>query len=676
MNGLTGFKTQKIFKALVSESVYDNARYLVEYCCFRFLSRDNSFIHPCLKEPAFQRLIFITMLAWESPYHVESDSDEATFQGKLVGKEAFVRIAPAISGVADYPTAHNLFKALAGDEQGISLTLWLTYVHELLKVHEGRKSYQTRECPQLSEETVLCIGSSNKRPVLKWSNNMAWPGKVTLTDKSLYFEAVGLNGRQEARRLDLTRNRLQVDKTKVGPMGSALFDSAVCISSGPKSETWVLEFVDLGGELRRDVWHAFISEVIALHKFLSEFGPLDGDHSLLHVYGAKKGKERAIASAINSIARLQTLQFMRKLLDDPIKLVQFSYLQSAPYGDIVYQTLAVNYWAGPLLKRSGETEYQPAQRVMASDETMEIGNHVVDIDGSVYLRRWMRSPSWNSSASINFWKNCVIKKGIALSKNLVVADQTCVEKAAFICTERFQVVEKTQATIDAAKLTGIPSNIDLFKELLLPLTMATQNFEKLRRWEDPQQTIYFLVFAYVIIFRNFLPYIFPAMLMVLAAGMLTLKGLKEQGRLGRFFGKVTILDQPPSNTIQKIVAVKEAMRDVENYLQNLNVSLLKIRTIVLSGEPKITTEVAVVLLSFAAVLLFVPFKYVAAFLLLDLFTRELDFRKETARRVVTFLKERWNTVPAAPVVVLPFQGHDSPPENTNTNIENKQSHIS
>ena len=64
-------------------------------------------------------------------------------------------------------------------------------------------------------------------------------------------------------------------------------------------------------------------------------------------------------------------------------------------------------------------------------------------------------------------------------------------------------------------------------------------------------------------------------LIVLATGILTLKGLKEQGRLGRSFRKVTIRDQPPSNTIQKIISVKDAMRDVEHYLQNLNVTLLK-----------------------------------------------------------------------------------------------------
>lgn len=81
---------------------------------------------------------------------------------------------------------------------------------------------------------------------------------------------------------------------------------------------------------------------------------------------------------------------------------------------------------------------------------------------------------------------------------------------------------------------------------------------------------------------------FPVTLMVLATSMLVLKGLKQQGRLGRTFGKVTIRDQPPSNTIEKIIAVKEAMRDVEKYMQSINVTLLKVRTIFLAGQPQVS----------------------------------------------------------------------------------------
>lgn len=57
-----------------------------------------------------------------------------------------------------------------------------------LRVHDGRKLYQFEQGPQSTSERILCLGSSRKPPVLKWEGNMAWPGKLTLTDKALYFE--------------------------------------------------------------------------------------------------------------------------------------------------------------------------------------------------------------------------------------------------------------------------------------------------------------------------------------------------------------------------------------------------------------------------------------------------------------------------------------------------------
>ena len=46
------------------------------------------------------------------------------------------------------------------------------------------------------------------------------------------LQAIGLSGHKDAIKLDLTRDGLRVEKAKVGPLGSALFDSAVSISSG------------------------------------------------------------------------------------------------------------------------------------------------------------------------------------------------------------------------------------------------------------------------------------------------------------------------------------------------------------------------------------------------------------------------------------------------------------
>lgn len=411
--------------------------------------------------------------------------------------------------------------------------------------------------------------------------------------------------------------------------------------------------------MRRDVWYAFISEVIGLYKFIREYGPKDGDQSVYDIYGSHKGKDRAVANAINAIARLQALQFMKRTIDEPTKLVQFSYLHNAPYGEVVLQTLAVNFWGGTMIKKLTDIDSEPEPLGEPNGEAPESSNHVFDIDGSVYLRKWMRSASWGTSASLAFWKNSSVRQGVVLSKNLVVADMSLVEKASMTCKDRYRVAEKTQATIDAAMIEGIPSNIDLFKELVLPLTLTARNFERLRRWDDPLVTASFLGLVYTLIYRNLMSYIFPVTLMIFAAGMLVLKGLKEQGRLGRFFGKVTIYDQPPSNTIQKIIALKEAMREVEKSLQNVNVVLLKIRSIILAGHPQVAMEIALALLLGSTILLLVPFKYVAAFLIFDLFTRELEFRRPMVEAFTKFLKERWDAVPAAPVVVLPFEDKES-----------------
>lgn len=675
MNGSTGPKMQKLFEALVPKLVHKDARNLVEYCCFRFLSRDNSDFHPCLQELAFRRLIFITMLGWEKPYRLENDSyldgsEEASLQTRLVGEESFVRIAPAIPGVADRSTVHNIYKALAGDKGGISFSIWSSYINKLLKVHNERKSYEF-QLPHMPSEQVLCVGSSRKQPVLKWEGNMAWPGKLTLTERALYFEPLDFSKSKKVERLDISGHDAQVNKTKVGLFGSELFDSAVSISSGEKEcKPWVLEFIDLGGDMRRDVWHASMSEVIAFHKFVHEYGPQE-DEFASSIYGADKGKKRAKIDAVNSISRLQSLQSIRKLLDEPLKLLQFSYLKYAPYGDIVYQTLALNYWGGrgSLLPKWKKVKSPYTKNARSLDEASEVNYHVHDVDGSVYLSQWMRSPTWASNNSISFWRNAPLKQGLVLSKNLIVGGASLTERAVRICRDKSKVIEKTQATIDAATLEGIPSNIDLFKELILPLSSMVRSFEKLRRWENPYMTVAFLGLAYAIIFRNLLAYVFPTTLMVAATILLSLKALREQGRLGRFFGKVIIRDQPPSNTVQKIIALKKAMRDMEKFLQNINVTLLKLRTIVLSGQPQITTEVALVLLSSATILLIVPFKYVLSFLIFDTFTRELEFRREMVLRFKKLVKDRWETVPAAPVVVLPFENDQKGPMHQTNKLE-------
>ena len=90
----------------------------------------------------------------------------------------------------------------------------------------------------------------------------------------------------------------------------------------------------------------------------------------------------------------------------------------------------------------------------------------------------------------------------------------------------------------------------------------------------------------------------------------------------------------------------------------INLQLLTPIFIFLFNALQITREVALVLLASATILLVVPFKYVLAFFVFDLFTRELEFRKEMVLRFSKLLKDRWETVPAAPVIVLPFENDE------------------
>lgn len=77
----------------------------------------------------------------------------------------------------------------------------------------------------------------------------------------------------------------------------------------------------------------------------------------------------------------------------------------------------------------------------------------------------------------------------------------------------------------------------------------------------------------------------------------------------------------------------------------------------------------------SAVLLIVPFKYILGFLLFDVFTRELEFRREMVMKFRRLLKERWDAVPAAPVVVLPYEGDETRAPNQKREIDDIETRI-
>ncbi|KAI5065180.1 hypothetical protein GOP47_0019875 [Adiantum capillus-veneris] len=657
LSGYEGSRMIREFDSQCTDSFQKEARHLVEYCCFKYLAGCSKDIHPQLKDASFRKLLFITMLSWQQPYN--SAEDNRSEHEKMVGKGAFVRIAPAVAGIADRPTALHLYEILSESREGLSYIVWDTYILELLRVHEERMQHKLDEGSNLSldaDETVLCVGASKRQPVQMWnSNNIPWPGRLTLTERALYFEPNGIFQHQKAMKLDLTGGQGTVERKKVGPLGAPLYDSAIAVSSDSKSNAWVIEFVNFSGDGRREVWFAFIDELLSAYAFISEYGPAVDDPVLCHIQGSQHGNRKVIASAINGIARVQAAQStLGRLIESPGRLLQFSRINDNSVGDLVKQALAVNLWGGKF-----DVDYKDSKKIAGDNasigDAFSSGLHITNIDGSVYLQRWMKSPTWQSPRSSSFWKHKAGVKGLILGKDLVVGDLAFLERAVKVFKDQSQMLERTKATIDGALVKGIPSNIDLLKELMLPFTIMFINLRKLQRWQNPQATVIFLGTCLLVLYKGWLRYSVPVMLLTAAVLVFTLHNLKSRGRLGDGFGRVVIREQPPSNTLQKILALKEALAEMEIQIQKANIALLKLRNLALAGHPQGRNMVAFALLAASLVLTLVPFRYVCVFVLLDQFTCELEFRRGMVLKLARQLEDWWGALPAAPVVVLPYE---------------------
>ncbi len=61
----------------------------------------------------------------------------------------------------------------------------------LARVLEDRHQYQETGGVTLGlqpGECIVSVGDRKRQPVQKWNGNLVWPGRLTLTDRALYFE--------------------------------------------------------------------------------------------------------------------------------------------------------------------------------------------------------------------------------------------------------------------------------------------------------------------------------------------------------------------------------------------------------------------------------------------------------------------------------------------------------
>ncbi|XP_074562385.1 uncharacterized protein LOC141818867, partial [Curcuma longa] len=459
---------QSNFNSVASDTKKSSSNYarnFLEYCCFRTLALSTQ-VSGHLSDKTFRRLTFDMMLAWEAPA-AESQPTLKVDKERTAGIEAFSRIAPAIPTIADVITCFNLFDVLTTSTGGrLTFAVYEKYLGALDRAIKKMKA-QT-ESPLLSglrlprEERILEMdGTLTTQPVLEHMGTSTWPGRLTLTDHALYFEALRVVTFDKPKVYELADDLKQSIKPELtGPWGSRLFDKAVMYKSISLSEPMIMEFPELTGHSRRDYWLAIMREVLYAHRFIQKH----------EIEGVEK--EETLSKAILGILRIQAIRDL--LLPAVIKyeaLLMFNFCDQLPGGDAILETLA-NVIASRRLDRTNQSTSRSG---MYSISTLGILSNL----GLV---------------------SQVSTEDKLLVGEIVVGELTSLERAVNDARINYKQLEKAQATIDGVKVDGLDTNLAVMKKLLRPMIQLGDFLISMASWDEPIKSIVFCSLSCFIIF--------------------------------------------------------------------------------------------------------------------------------------------------------------------------------
>ncbi|CAA0825817.1 Plant protein of unknown function (DUF639 [Striga hermonthica] len=590
------------------------ARIFLEYCCFMALARTIQVVG-YLDDSNFRRLTFDMMVAWEFPAATSEPvihlDDDVT-----IGVEAFSRIAPAVPLIANVIVSDKIFEVLAassGDRLHFSV-----YDKYLIRLGRGIRKLQSQSESSLlssfrsgrSEKILEVDGTVTTQPVLEHVGVSTWPGRLTLTDHALIFEALRVVSYDKPKIYDLADDLQQVVRPELtGPWGTRLFDKAVFYKSVTLSEPVVMEFPELKGHTRRDYWLAIIREVLYAHRFMLKF----------RING--RDRHEVLLRAIFGIVRLQALKELSSTVPLCCEvLLMFNLCDQLPRGDLILlelsKILTTRDMDRKIAVKSGTGMYSISASSLASNLGFIMGtNSGMSNDGGLVVGE------------------------------VAVGEMTSLEKAVKEAKSSYENIVLAQATVDGAKVEGIDTNLAVMKELLSPIMQMWKWLTFLLYWEEPLKSFMFCSASTYIICRGWMSYMIVILLICVVLFML----------LTRYFGQGKPVDElkvsapPAMNAMEQLLAVQNAISQAEELIQDGNIFLLKCRALLLSIFPKATERFAAALLVVALVVAFVPIKYIVLLGFLDTFTRYSPIRRTNTEKWMRRLRDWWFSIPAAPV---------------------------
>lgn len=625
------------------KQLFTYARNFLEFCSYQALykvSRSPDY----LSDPDFRRLTYEMMLAWEAPCvecergtketssnneEVEDDKDGSLFYSspismavqvddkKTVGREAFERIAPVCAVVADIITVHNLFDALTSSSgPRLHFIIYDKYLRSLDKVIKAAKNTlgpSLTNLPLSDVEIIIDIeGAVPTQPVLQHVGISAWPGRLTLTNYALYFEALGVGVYDKAVRYDLVTDLKQVIKPELtGPLGARLFDKAVMYKSTTVTEPVYFEFPEFKGNFRRNFWLDISLEILYSHRFARKNNFKETQQS------------EVLARAILGIYRYRALREAFQFFSSQYKtLLSFNLAESLPGGDVILETLASRL-------------------------------ALLNVDNSPHT---VKNPPTSSPFSLLALSQLgfIPQKNAILDGEALIVGDFCVGETNPLETAVKQSISDTgraeaaQATVNQVKVEGIETNLAVMKELLLPVIQLATLLELLSSWKAPIKSTVFLMLTSFAIIRGWIAYILALVFVFFAIVMLWNRYFNKGKPLEAF----RIIAPPNRNAVEQLLTLQEVISQYEALIQTANVILLKIRAILFAVLPQATDRVALSLVFLAVVLAFVPLRFLILFVFVEAFTRELPYRRDSNDRWLRRLREWWFRIPAAPVQLV------------------------
>ncbi|XP_071728708.1 uncharacterized protein [Rutidosis leptorrhynchoides] len=635
-------------------------RKLVEYCSSKALFEMCKDVEQTVKEGTFSRLTFDMMLAWETPTPAEEQShsecvakekEERKHQSTTntsntqdeiplfysdimpllvnnkpsVGEHAFVWLGSLVPLVADFINGKFTFETLTSSTEGrLHFPAYDKFLQEIDKcVHHLQKQATPKNVDMADDEFILHVeGTASSQRVIRHIGKQSWPGRLTLTNYALYFEASGSMSYEDAFKLDLSKDIKQsVKPAATGPFGAPLFDKAIVYESAELEDGFHIELPELTSSTRRDHWLALVKEIMLLHKFLSKFkveSPLQAWE--MH------------ARAILGIIRLHAAREMLRVSPpNPKSFLIFALFDELPTGSNVLVQLS------------------------DSLKTVKSGH---PCSASSILRALNVSQACISCTEVE------VGPGVE-SVNNQPENLASLETAVEQVREEAKEINTAKATTDEVKNDGFGNSALVLLELVTPFKSALPWFQAILEWQRPRVTALVLGTSLLIVYKEWFGQAIAAFLLWMVSKMISAKK-DEVGKRS----KLIVPTPPDQTTVDSIVAAQHGINTIYNVTQSVNVSLLKIWSLWLANAPKHTDVVIKAMFGGAVILLVIPLKYIIMIIILSSFAMKLkpgdrcDKKNEMGNRR---FQGWWDSIPVIPVEVVVQKNQVTPRESDKKN---------